>query len=969
MGGGAEVFTADQTTKLVAFWVCCWVLGNYIFWPLWNHRHFWSLICRPTALDLYRRRLCRSQVYCFVAVVGGFDLFSQCRWHPDDLLHAFTKEHQVLFSMAIGHWLVAVWEDQRSPEFLAAGIRTGDSHGVDDPDELLGRAYLWHHSFACICFASVLALQSCTGLGVFGLLFELPVLLMNHREFALYADSRPKWFLEYARVDQFWGWLEMIFLAARGGASLTYVYSLAFWWDAVAAMSGVEVFLYHVMAIFFTALNYTLLMSFLSYWAQDDRARAWKTNEAAFEEAALTEAPAEVADSPGDVDVDGADWRKALTSQREPLPPEGDMGDRSLVKLPEDWLLEQTAEQDGHVRIEVDGIGYNVTSFLELHPGGAAVLRKYAGKDASAAFHRARHSMNAKRMMQKYAVGPIMKTPRSYRIYEHDEDQERLHQEGARIFSTVGFVGLALPRSAYAGLVEAAGSASFGVMLMPGLLLALIAGLWHFVLLCMTTTTLSDGFTLSSCLYAACLLLHVVAFSLAREPLPASTPASPTGIEIAAVMCFAIEEVVQYLFHRGSRTWTGRVFLGFGLVLASWAMRGMEAASLFSTSHGLAGIWLAVTTAALCHRAGDGRPKEQVVPEVMVGGALLAPYSALLLYYLTTADPACSRAFEAWAPASFSGFLASLAVGLSMVAAVGSLINDAYVCTDAWAVRCFALVMSFAAGVAGGLSSWRWLAWMAWFVHVSTLGGRLAEQHTVCIANDTFKDLHPYQLGTRATWDLFRTFTGTTVWFFMMKPIKFIVNIIMPEEYHVFALLMPVFDFGDDATLGVAAYYAPTAATSATKGPEHFECSMSHFDMEHPDGPSDVYKRLNTIRDAWSEFQRPAKGLLANVACFFPSAGDADLYKQAHISCWQTSEDAQAWRAKSGSCREETRERQGGVLRTCGSLSAMLRPHGRIRHQDRCKECARLVESEQLGEHAPRSCSVCGGDTFGHPYF
>ena len=38
-----------------------------------------------------------------------------------------------------------------------------------------------------------------------------------------------------------------------------------------------------------------------------------------------------------------------------------------------------TAE-DPEVWVEVDGIAYDVTSFLPEHPGGAAILRRFAGK-------------------------------------------------------------------------------------------------------------------------------------------------------------------------------------------------------------------------------------------------------------------------------------------------------------------------------------------------------------------------------------------------------------------------------------------------------------------------------------------------------------------------------------------------------------------------------------------------------------
>lgn len=57
------------------------------------------------------------------------------------------------------------------------------------------------------------------------------------------------------------------------------------------------------------------------------------------------------------------------------------------------------------VAIKIGGKLYDVTEFVEEHPGGGAVLRKYAGgKDATAAFQRAEHPEYAVAMMSKYVV-------------------------------------------------------------------------------------------------------------------------------------------------------------------------------------------------------------------------------------------------------------------------------------------------------------------------------------------------------------------------------------------------------------------------------------------------------------------------------------------------------------------------------------------------------------------------------------
>lgn len=966
-GSTSDLFTFEEIKRIVAGWIVVWVLGHYLCWPLWNRHQFWALACRPTPLDRYRRRLARSQVYNFIATCGGLHLLFSCRWDPAELISNFSKEHQILFSMAIGHWSVMIWEELRTASFLSAGIKSGDLDGVENPSDALASAYFWHHLAAIFVFASVLVLPACSGIAMAGLVFELPVLLMTHREFLVYAEKTPAWFLEYDNVDSFWDCLDTLFLAARGGATAVYVYSLVFWRDYLNTLPRNEYFIYHSMAIFFSVLNYFLSMTFLSIWGLDDRKKAMKAEEAAFEEVPGESVVSCDGESAGDVAALGQGGE-----EKSEVAPATVDETKELAWVADGRIQEKAAEnaEAGKVFIEIDGVAYDLTSFLEKHPGGAAVLRKHAGTDASEAFHRVRHSMNAKRMMQQWALGPIKKAARSYRVYEHIEAQLRVYKEGSSLFSAYLLVGLLLPRSSF--FVDSAmpsAGPSWGASAVPGLLVVLLGGGSSLVLMFWSTAMLSTGFSMGAQFVGMCVLLHVVALSVARQPLPVDAPDLPTGLEIGAWVIFLLEEVIQRL--QGSRDFLGRLLLSFGLVASSWVMRDILTAGSAASGHLISGVVLGVTAVLLCHRAGDGRPTQVVAPEILVGAALSGPYSALCLFYLSSTDPAVSKAVEAWWPTSLLSFFDAEFVAIAAYVAVGMLVNCTHICTDRWAARCLGIMLAGTACLAGGMMSWRWLEWLAFPCLLSVLGDRLTQQHNYMAANDTFRLLHPYQQGTRATWDMVRTLGSEAVWFSALKPMRFIVNHILPEEFHVFALALPAFDFGDNADMGFAAYSCPVAALSTTKGPEHFELTVSHVDMHQEEGAGieDLYKKLNTMRDAWEEFRTPAKGLLANVVCYFPQMGDSGVTKHVQLSAWQTAEHAEAWHSKSGSSRDTISQHEGSSLRTCGSLKAMLKPHGRIRHQDRCQECSRLVESDTLGEHAPKICRICGGKAFGYPFF
>eukprot|EP00262_Sarcandra_glabra_P017170 TRINITY_DN57_c0_g1_i2.p1 TRINITY_DN57_c0_g1~~TRINITY_DN57_c0_g1_i2.p1 ORF type:complete len:135 (+),score=29.15 TRINITY_DN57_c0_g1_i2:191-595(+) len=55
----------------------------------------------------------------------------------------------------------------------------------------------------------------------------------------------------------------------------------------------------------------------------------------------------------------------------------------------------------------IDGKVYDVTKFLEDHPGGDEVLLSATGKDATDDFEDVGHSSSARAMMDEYEIGAI----------------------------------------------------------------------------------------------------------------------------------------------------------------------------------------------------------------------------------------------------------------------------------------------------------------------------------------------------------------------------------------------------------------------------------------------------------------------------------------------------------------------------------------------------------------------------------
>ena len=55
---------------------------------------------------------------------------------------------------------------------------------------------------------------------------------------------------------------------------------------------------------------------------------------------------------------------------------------------------------------------YDVTSFLNEHPGGEEILLDHAGKDATEDFSDVGHSKDALELMKKYQIGEVVEAER-----------------------------------------------------------------------------------------------------------------------------------------------------------------------------------------------------------------------------------------------------------------------------------------------------------------------------------------------------------------------------------------------------------------------------------------------------------------------------------------------------------------------------------------------------------------------------
>lgn len=934
----------------------------------------------PTELDVYRRRLCRSQVYCFVAVIGGFHLFLQCRDLPHDLLYGFSEEHQVLFSMAVGHWLVSLWEDLNSGTFLQSGLQPGDAPGVSSTGGYLESAYLWHHFIAALGYLIMLCTQACSAVGSFGLIFELPVLLLNHREFMAFADKPPAWFCKPESVQWYWNIVHVVFALARGGPAVVYVYSLCVWQSDLAELDILQTVMYHTMAVFFTLLNFNYQSQFLTAWSKRDRENALQGLSGNLAAAFTVE----------------------FGKKKEPPRPI-DQDVIQLLQVPQEMVREKNGApgKNGEPEfwIEIDRIAYNVTSFMKEHPGGESVLRKYAGQDASEAFKRVRHSLKAKYRMHQLAIGPIHKSCREYRIFEHIDLIIFTFWELISTSFVYGGNSVLIGNSGYVRTQE---NETIAALILPGMLLSTLAAGVVLLVMCFMDDSWMDTPPLKAHVTAWHVILHNVGLVLVRRPLPGSFPeACPTGLEVTAVCIFLLQDFLE-----GSIPMSPAVLLAAGGVLTSWSMRDAEMllglGSISDASHrGNAGASHLIGALLLAHsiswitcQTRQGLSKKEVATRLLQGFALSGVYSAAFMYALTSLSPTAAVTLGTyWSDTGENVLGLLLTAGIAAFSLV-MLMNDSHVMSPPWAARlaagCFAIGIIFA----GGFRNYRWLVIIAFFSELGAMGARnRAQLRAAKSVGFQSAQVEMAKVGTQALWDQTRTFFLTLTWKLLISPMKLFINRLLPEELCVYACEIPIFELGSDVDLGVAAMYSPdhrasrhhTAGNGNTttsqdenpedeeagkqRKPDFFVCNVGHIDNTHVAGLNDLQRTMNALRDIWMEFKKPdVKGLIANCVCVFPNVEGTPFSKEINLSAWASGEEAHDWYVKSPGHRRTMLEHSGGRLRTFGNLLASLKPRGKIRHQDRCTRCARLVESPELGERAPDWCGACGAPTFGYPW-
>jgi len=323
--------------------------------------------------------------------------------------------------------------------------------------------------------------------------------------------------------------------------------------------------------------------------------------------------------------------------------------------------------------------------------------------------------------------------------------------------------------------------------------------------------------------------------------------------------------------------------------------------------------------------------------------------------------------------------LSLLVVGIVTSVALGVLASVAFSCSVGFATRTTALTCILVHVLHGYFFQYAWVALGAFYMHFHGLYVHNRKRLDWTGSIGRFQvEMASHCVGIQGLVDMGRTAIATIIWRLLAIPLQSFISYCLPVELRVYCCELPVFNFGPETAFGIAAHVSPglTAEGDAKRSckrqinPQYFVCNVGHMSHRDERGLSDIQKTMNTLRDIWQEFQDPpTPGLAANVVAVFPEVEEQGLTKEFNFSAWESARAAHDWYVESPGHKRVIHQHTSGILQTFGNLLCSLQPAEPIRHQDRCKHCMRVVESEERGKPAPRRCQVCGGPTYRFPVF
>ena len=253
-----------------------------------------------------------------------------------------------------------------------------------------------HHILTAFAYSYCLWSHKLSALAVFGLLFEAPVLITNTRDILTSFNAEIQYpFTSWSRSQYklYSNITQLVFHCTRTSFCFLWPLSLCIWLPQLSTLSVTSQIVYHFLGAGFCSVNLIIYRDFLTRTLCEDAVRMGLMRpQTMWKQFKVPQA-----------DIDAFLNAKSADSGEAPLAVASSSSKSQQRSITPSQLKEHNHERS--LWVLIDGFVYDVTSFVDRHPGGRKALLSVAGSDASVDFADVGHSAHARQLLEKYKVG------------------------------------------------------------------------------------------------------------------------------------------------------------------------------------------------------------------------------------------------------------------------------------------------------------------------------------------------------------------------------------------------------------------------------------------------------------------------------------------------------------------------------------------------------------------------------------
>lgn len=181
----------------------------------------------------------------------------------ENLLATSSRATQAMCAMAIGHWATAMYEEYH----MYMGWTRKSAGGLAGCVKMI-----IHHTIALACFVFVLLSGSLGGVGMQGLLFEVPIIPLAIRDYAKFSQA--EFYSQRWAVNLLWTHVYALYPLFRGFCSVLWIASLVPGpvREALrASVHGASFIAYHIGSVVFLIVNIIVVLHYIPMHKEDLR--------------------------------------------------------------------------------------------------------------------------------------------------------------------------------------------------------------------------------------------------------------------------------------------------------------------------------------------------------------------------------------------------------------------------------------------------------------------------------------------------------------------------------------------------------------------------------------------------------------------------------------------------------------------------------------------------------------------------